>query len=38
MVTFYPFEPLPHGEVAALWSWELGNGEQQQLKVQFRTK
>jgi len=38
MVTFYPYEPLPHGDVAALWSWEHGNGEQQQLKVQFRTK
>jgi hypothetical protein len=38
MVTFYPFQPLPHGEVAALWSWEKPDGEQTQLKVEFKTK
>lgn len=38
MVTFYPFEPLPHGDVAMLWTWEHGNGEQKSLKVQFKTK
>jgi hypothetical protein len=38
MVTFYPFEALPHGDVAMLWTWEHGNGEQKSLKVQFKTK
>ncbi|MCY2956704.1 MAG: CAP domain-containing protein [Planctomycetota bacterium] len=38
MVTFYPFEPLPHGDVVAQWTWEHGNGEQNKLKVDFKTK
>lgn len=37
MVTFYPFDPLPHGEVEVVWSWTQDNGPQR-LSAAFKTK
>ncbi|MBI5852902.1 MAG: hypothetical protein HZB39_17975 [Planctomycetes bacterium] len=37
VVTFYPFDPLPHGKIDVTWSWEQ-NGQPQSLQVNFTTK
>ncbi|MBK8100590.1 MAG: hypothetical protein IPK26_26160 [Planctomycetes bacterium] len=37
MVTFYPFDPLPRGEVTAHWSWNSEGGPQK-LAVKFKTR
>jgi hypothetical protein len=37
MVTFYPLEPLPRGDVAVRWSWETDQGPRQ-LTTSFKTK
>jgi len=37
MVTFYPFEPLPRGEIAVTWTWEI-DGQPHSLKASFQTK
>lgn len=37
MVTFYPLEPLPKGDVTVFWSWEDTRGPQQ-LTASFKTK
>ncbi|GAB4141063.1 MAG: hypothetical protein Fur0037_07740 [Planctomycetota bacterium] len=36
MVTAYPLEPLPHGDITAVWTWERDDG-QQSLTVPFET-
>ncbi|MBK8979338.1 MAG: CAP domain-containing protein [Planctomycetes bacterium] len=37
MVTFYPFEPLPHGQIDVTWTWEI-DGEVRQMSASFTTK
>ena len=37
MVTFYPFDPLPHGEIEVVWTWDQENGPQR-LSAPFKTK
>ncbi|MCC6785780.1 MAG: CAP domain-containing protein [Planctomycetes bacterium] len=37
MVTFYPFDPLPRGQIAVAWSWEV-DGQAQSLQTRFATK
>ncbi len=37
MVTFYPFEPLPRGQINATWSWDA-DGKAQTLSASFTTK
>lgn len=37
MVTFYPFDPLPHGQIEAVWTWESDSGPQR-LKHTFKTR
>ena len=37
MVTFYPFEPLPHGKVNVNWTWEAA-GQATTLSAAFQTK
>jgi hypothetical protein len=37
MVTFYPYEPLPHGEIDVVWTWEQ-DGAPQRLAAPFKTK
>lgn len=37
MVTFYPFEPLPHGEFDVVWTWQDDAGPQR-LSATFKTK
>ncbi|MEZ5965037.1 MAG: CAP domain-containing protein [Planctomycetota bacterium] len=37
MVTFYPFEPLPHGKINVRWTWEV-DGRPNELSADFTTK
>ena len=37
MVTFYPFEPLPRGQINVTWSWDA-DGKGQTLSAAFTTK
>lgn len=37
MVTFYPFDPLPHGKIDVTWSWEV-DGQARTLSAPFQTK
>jgi hypothetical protein len=37
MVTFYPFEPLPHGQINVNWSWEFDE-QARTLSASFQTK
>ena len=37
MVTFYPLDPLPKGDVTVIWSWEETRGPQQ-LTASFQTR
>lgn len=37
MVTAYPLEPLPHGDIAVLWTFELDKGPES-VQASFRTK
>lgn len=37
MVTFYPFEPLPHGKLGVRWTWEV-DGKPMELSAGFATK
>ena len=37
MVTFYPFEPLPSGEVMVTWTWEV-DGQPRKMSASFTTK
>ena len=37
MVTFYPFEPLPHGPIDVTWSWEDDN-QARSVSAKFTTK
>jgi hypothetical protein len=37
MVTFYPLEPLPHGDIDFVWTWEGDDGPKR-LSGTFKTK
>ena len=37
MVTFFPFEPLPHGPIRVTWSWEV-DGQARTLSADFQTR
>jgi hypothetical protein len=38
MFTAYPLEPLPHGEVQAIWSFDDASGTTHTENIQFKTK
>ncbi len=37
MVTFYPLDPLPHGDIDVVWTWDQDNGAQR-VQTSFTTK